>query len=198
MQVGRRIISVLSIVVMILCIAYFALCLMPKWNAISFASSVLLGSIAPWVFVLAIMADLAWIFVHRGSWRRTMIGIVGVLLAVPVPLTAIAHNTFLGTNNAAVNFVGATPEQEPDTYRALDATNWVTPEMPPTLILQGGEDSFVPPESVRTYVEAARSAGADVKLVEAPLENHAFDISFRNSIGWQLATSVALNFLTTH
>lgn len=115
-----------------------------------------------------------------------------------VSVTAIAQNTFLAANNAAVNFVGATPEQAPEKYRALDAKNWVTKNMPPTLILQGSQDSFVPPESVRTYVEAARAAGANIELIEAPLQNHAFDISFRNSLGWQLATSIALNFLETH
>lgn len=115
-----------------------------------------------------------------------------------VSLTAIAHNTFLGTNKAAVNFIGATPEQAPQDYLPLDAKNWVTNKMPPTLILQGSQDSFVPAESVRAYAAQARSAGAEVQLIEAPLLNHAFDISFRNSAGWQLATSIALAFLADH
>ncbi|MCF4007731.1 alpha/beta hydrolase [Corynebacterium uropygiale] len=59
----------------------------------------------------------------------------------------------------------------------------------------GPQDSFVPPDSVRTFAGQARSAGIDVTLQEVPWADHAFDAQFADSLGFQLVTSVTDAFL---
>ncbi|WCC80769.1 alpha/beta hydrolase [Cutibacterium equinum] len=115
-----------------------------------------------------------------------------------VDVAAVQSVTTLGAGNAATMYIGGAPEQFPDRYRAVNSSTWITPKAPPTMVIQGNRDTFVPPSSVRDFVAHSRQAGVDVTHVQLPMFNHAFDIQARNSLGFQVVTTVGLAFLNEH
>ncbi|MSS45615.1 alpha/beta hydrolase [Cutibacterium sp. WCA-380-WT-3A] len=113
-----------------------------------------------------------------------------------VDVSAVESVTTLGAGNAAKMYIGGTPQQFPDRYRSVNSSTWITPQAPPTMVIQGQNDTFVPPHSVRTFVDAARRDGVEVDHVQLPMLNHAFDSQARNSLGFQVVTSLGQRFLT--
>ena len=66
------------------------------------------------------------------------------------------------------------------------------------MVIQGKHDTFVPPSSVRQFVDHARQAEVEVDHVQLPMLNHAFGSQARNSLGFQVITSLGQRFLTDH
>ena len=67
-------------------------------------------------------------------------------------------------------------------------------EAPPFFVLHGVNDTLVPVESARTFVERLRAVSAEpVAYAELPLAQHAFDILA--SLRCQATTSAVADFL---
>lgn len=115
-----------------------------------------------------------------------------------VDVGTVESVTTLSAGNAAKMYIGGTPKQFPDRYRAVNSSTWITPQAPPTMVIQGNHDTFVPPSSVRKFINRARQAGVRVDHVQLPMLNHAFDSQARNSLGFQVVTSLGQRFLTDH
>jgi acetyl esterase/lipase len=72
-------------------------------------------------------------------------------------------------------FVGATPEEDPERWRQVSPIEQAHAEVPPTLILQGTRDLLVPHEQATLYAERLRGLGAppELHIVEGAV--HGFD-----------------------
>ena len=71
---------------------------------------------------------------------------------------------------------GGTPTEVPDEYRLGSAITHVSPDCPPTLLLQGADDFIVSATAVRTLAETLSRHGVPVVHVEYPQTDHAFDL----------------------
>jgi acetyl esterase/lipase len=70
---------------------------------------------------------------------------------------------------------GAEPEPDP---RLISPTSHVDPRDPPTFLIHGGEDQWVPPEQSLLLANQLAQAGAPHHLVELPWANHGFDVAW--------------------
>ncbi len=87
-----------------------------------------------------------------------------------------------------------TESEHPDVFRDASPTYRVRPEAPPFFVLQGANDTLVPVESARVFVERLRSVSrAPVAYAELPLAQHAFDVLA--SLRCQATTSAVADFL---
>lgn len=65
----------------------------------------------------------------------------------------------------------------PEVFRAASPTYQVHPNAPPFFVLQGENDTLVPVQTARTFVERLRAvSGSPVAYAELPLAQHAFDV----------------------
>jgi len=87
-----------------------------------------------------------------------------VLALAPVTDVLRTYDEDLG-ESAAVAFMGASPAQNPDGYRAA-SPRWQLPVATPVLITHGVDDERVPVEHSRSYRDAAIESGCDVELRE--------------------------------
>jgi acetyl esterase/lipase len=79
-------------------------------------------------------------------------------------------------------------------FRAASPTYRVHPGAPPFFVLQGENDTLVPVETARTFVERLRAvSGSPVAYAELPLAQHAFDVVA--SLRCQATTSAVGDFL---
>jgi acetyl esterase/lipase len=82
----------------------------------------------------------------------------------------------------------------PEVFRDASPTYRVGPDAPPFFVLQGTNDTLVPVESARTFVEHLRAVSASpVAYAELPLAQHAFDVLA--SLRCQATTSAVGDFL---
>lgn len=72
--------------------------------------------------------------------------------------------------------LGGSPDEIPDTYRALSPIYQVGPHCPPTLLLHGSDDVFGLTPGVRRLHQELKAAGVPVVLVEYPHTEHGFDL----------------------
>jgi acetyl esterase/lipase len=87
-----------------------------------------------------------------------------------------------------------TESEHPELFRDASPTYRVRAEAPPFFVLQGVNDTLVPVESARTFVERLRSVSlAPVAYAELPLAQHAFDVLA--SLRCQATTSAVADFL---
>jgi len=93
-----------------------------------------------------------------------------------------------------LNYVGGSPEQYPDRYRAISSFTYLSPTAPATLIINGAGDHVVPHQQSVDFVRDARAAGVDATLLVIPFADHSFDLTF-DSIGHQIKLSVFARFL---
>jgi acetyl esterase/lipase len=70
--------------------------------------------------------------------------------------------------------VGATPASNPDLYYQSSPINFVTPQSPPTIILQGGADPLVPPSQSAELNEKLQTLGVIHQYVFYPAEGHGW------------------------
>ena len=75
-----------------------------------------------------------------------------------------------------VHVIGGTPDDCPETYRLLSPGTHVSPDCPPTLLIQGSDDIFQLEEGVRELHQDLQRAGVKSLLIEYPHTGHAFDI----------------------
>jgi acetyl esterase/lipase len=84
--------------------------------------------------------------------------------------------------------------EHPEVFEAASPTMRVNPDAPPFFVLQGRNDTLVPVQVARTFVERLRAAsGHPVAYAELPLAQHAFDILA--SLRCQATTSAVADFL---
>lgn len=82
----------------------------------------------------------------------------------------------------------------PEVFRAASPTYRVRPDAPPFFVLQGENDTLVPVEMARTFVERLRAVSrSPVAYAELPLAQHAFDVVA--SLRCQATTSAVGDFL---
>jgi acetyl esterase/lipase len=72
--------------------------------------------------------------------------------------------------------LGGQADEIPETYRLLSPIGHVSPDCPPTLLLQGSDDVFGLAPTVRQLHQSLQEAGAPSILVEFPHTEHAFDL----------------------
>lgn len=117
-----------------------------------------------------------------------------VALYPTVNLEAVEGVKALAAGQAVDQFIGGGPYEYPERYKNLNSATWITPQAPPTLIIQGSADTFVPPPSVRNFVKQAPRA----EYVSVPYANHAFDSQASRSPGFQIVTKATVNYLRDH
>ena len=129
----------------------------------------------------------------------------GVLVQYPaVDLAdAYAHGYDPGHPGASASYLqrdylGGSPQQVPDRYRALSGIPAITPRAPTTLVIGPTRDELVPPGGVSRFVAAARAAGVDATLVAMPYANHAYDTLGTGSLGNQASGSIREHWLEQH
>jgi acetyl esterase/lipase len=84
--------------------------------------------------------------------------------------------------------------EHPEVFRDASPTYRVRPEAPPFFVLQGVNDTLVPVETARLFVDRLRSVSlAPVAYAELPLAQHAFDVLA--SLRCQATTSAVADFL---
>jgi dipeptidyl aminopeptidase/acylaminoacyl peptidase len=92
-------------------------------------------------------------------------------------------------------YVGATPATEPERYRLLSPIERATAAAPPTLLIHGGRDAFVPADQSARLARKLAALGVPHDLLVVPYAQHAFDF-VSGGLGQQLAEAAILRFLT--
>jgi acetyl esterase/lipase len=84
--------------------------------------------------------------------------------------------------------------EHPEVFRDASPTCRVGPGAPPFFVLQGANDTLVPVDTARVFVERLRAASTQpVAYAELPLAQHAFDVLA--SLRCQATTSAVGDFL---
>jgi acetyl esterase/lipase len=104
------------------------------------------------------------------------------------PVSARAFNT---------GYIGGSPEQFPERYRAVSAIFHVRPGLPPTLIAAGAHDHLVPFGGHIEMVEKLDAAGVPNELVTIPYGDHAYDIPW-GTLGAQITRHALAAFLARY
>lgn len=92
-------------------------------------------------------------------------------------------------------YLGGPPAENPEGYRLATPQSWVDGRvLPRTLLVHGGLDSMVRSEHSRRLAQALAAGKQDVRVLEIPLAEHAFDLR-SGGIGEQLARAAILEFL---
>jgi acetyl esterase/lipase len=81
----------------------------------------------------------------------------------------------LGVRAVLETYLGGTPAQVPDRYRAASPAGLVTSSTPPTLLIYGTRDHIVEARFARQLDAQLRAAGVPSVLLELPWAEHAFD-----------------------
>jgi acetyl esterase/lipase len=91
-------------------------------------------------------------------------------------------------------YLGGSPEEFLDRYRAVSATHHVHAGLPPIFIAAGDNDHLVPYEGHVEFAQKRDAAGVPNELVTIPYADHGFDVAW-GSIGGQIARHAAGEFL---
>jgi acetyl esterase len=91
-------------------------------------------------------------------------------------------------------YLGGSPEEFPERYRAVSATLHVRAGLPPIFIAAGENDHLVPHEGHVEFVRKLDAAGAPNALVSIPYADHGFDVAW-GSVGSQITRHAAGEFL---
>ncbi len=93
-----------------------------------------------------------------------------------------------------VTYLGATPAERLERYRAASPIDLVRPGLPPTFLICGLRDSLVRIDFQRAMRDALRARGDRVVAIELPWSNHVFD-DVPNGLGSSIATPAVRRFL---
>ena len=88
--------------------------------------------------------------------------------------------------------MGGSPADHPERYRIGSPVETVPVNVPQRLV-NGGRDPFWTSIALR-YVEAAKAAGADIRVIDAPESGH-FEMIDPDSTTWPLVRDAALDLL---
>jgi acetyl esterase/lipase len=91
-------------------------------------------------------------------------------------------------------FLGGSPAQAAEAYRAASPITYARPGLPPTLLIQGARDHIVKPRFPRELQSKLAASGNRAVLLEIPWAEHAFDAVFPG-IGNHLALHYIDQFL---
>lgn len=122
------------------------------------------------VIALYAPTDLVW------SWRRP------------------ASPRLMDSNRILADFLGGTLEDDPEAFRAASPIAWVRKDIPPTLLVHGGNDELVSPLQSRRLADGLRQAGARWRLLELPWGKHGMDANLAGPSG-QLTLQAIGGFL---
>jgi acetyl esterase/lipase len=75
------------------------------------------------------------------------------------------------------NLLGGTPEEVPEVYASASPITHAGPASPPTLLLQGEHDAFLPACVTRALHHKLVAAGVPSVYVEFPQTEHGFDLA---------------------
>jgi len=103
-----------------------------------------------------------------GRHVKTVIDFFG-----PADLVAIWNEGFL-PQLALMAVTGKTYTQDPAIYTQSSPVNFITPQSPPTIVLQGGRDDIVLPEQSNLLIAKLNAKGVSNQLVLYPGEGHGF------------------------
>jgi acetyl esterase/lipase len=92
-------------------------------------------------------------------------------------------------------FLGGTPQDLPELYRQASPYEFVKPNLPPTLLIYGGQDHIVQSKYGRALHEKLKANGNKSVFIEIPWAEHSFDAVF-NGISNQLALYYTEKFLS--
>jgi acetyl esterase/lipase len=91
-------------------------------------------------------------------------------------------------------FLGGTPEEVPDRYRALSPIERVTPGSPRTLLAHGGRDQLVSHGHMGLLGARLRAIGVACETLFVPYGQHAFDFVV-GSLSSQILEAALVDFL---
>jgi acetyl esterase/lipase len=91
-------------------------------------------------------------------------------------------------------YLGGSPAQAPEAYRAASPITYAQRRLPPTLLIQGARDHIVKPRFPRELHGKLLRSGNRAVLLEIPWAEHAFDAVFAG-IGNRLALHYVEQFL---
>lgn len=91
-------------------------------------------------------------------------------------------------------YVGGSPEEFPDRYRAISAVDHVRPDLPPMFIAAGEPDHLVPFAGHIDLVHQLNRDGVPNVFLALPYNDHAYDILW-GSLGGQITRHVLEDFL---
>jgi acetyl esterase/lipase len=97
------------------------------------------------------------------------------------------------SNTVVADFLGGSPQQVPDRYRAASPIELV-PLGVAQRVLHGATDDVVPIEISRGYVAAAKKSGDDAKLIEVAGAGH-FELIDPRSDAWPVVKSTILDLV---
>jgi acetyl esterase/lipase len=107
------------------------------------------------------------------------------------------QNTKLGPITARkllTAYLGGSPAEFPERYRAVSATFHVRAGLPPIFIAAGANDHLVPYEGHVEFARKLDAAGVPNELLTIPYADHGFDVAW-GSIGGQIVRHAAGEFL---
>ena len=91
-------------------------------------------------------------------------------------------------------YLGGSPEQFPDRYRATSPVFHVRTGLPPTLIAAGAVDHLVPIGGHAEMVEKLHAAGVPNAWLSVPYGEHGYDLVW-GGLGGQITRKVVADFL---
>jgi acetyl esterase/lipase len=92
------------------------------------------------------------------------------------------------------DLLGGTPTDLPELYKQASPSQLVTRQLPPTLLVYGGQDHLVESRFGRKLAQNLQSFDTPTVFIEIPWANHAFDAIF-NGTSNQLALYYTERFL---
>ncbi|TDI44034.1 MAG: alpha/beta hydrolase [Acidobacteria bacterium] len=110
----------------------------------------------------------------------------GVLALAPAPDLAFLHQEQV-CGHVINGLMGGSPKTFPERYAAASPVELVP--MTPQLVVIGQHDSHWAPVG-RRYIKAAKSQGADIKVIEAPESGH-FEMIDPSTSTWPLIRNAA-------
>jgi acetyl esterase/lipase len=91
-------------------------------------------------------------------------------------------------------YIGGTPEEFPERYRALSPISHVGAKTPPTFTILGESDRIVPVNQAHVLDQALTGAGVAHETVLLPGHDHGFDVNW-GGFGTQIARDRIRDFL---
>src|SRR5690606_11497564 len=95
------------------------------------------------------------------------------------------------------DYIGGTPKKYQDRYDAASSSTKIVAGAPPTFILTGEVDRLVQVETIERFVDDARAADIETKLVRVPFADHGFDF-LSDNIGDAAFRQLTLEWLSQH
>ena len=93
-------------------------------------------------------------------------------------------------------YLGGTADEYPQRYDAVSTATYLSPQAPPTLIIEPTRDTLVPTQTVYDFVDKARAVGVDIEIRKMPLSWHIYTQVAHDSVGSQAHISIGLDYLT--